>query len=118
MISLRLGEVVEETFPVNCKFGRSVLYLTNMGIMIENIKGSILDLHLESILSLQPLDGKKIKIIWNEGNAVCDLVFGCENPLELTTKYRMVLKKQSNSKTWSNTDETRIVIENPVLKPS
>ncbi|HET8719454.1 MAG TPA: hypothetical protein VFM64_00470 [Candidatus Nitrosotenuis sp.] len=118
MISLRQGEIVEETFPVNCKFGKSILYLTNMGIMIENIKGAILDLGLESILSLQPLDGKKGKIIWKEDNAVCDFVFGCESILELTTKYRTVLKKQSSLKTWSDTDETRIIIENPVLKPS
>jgi hypothetical protein len=96
MKSLLAGEQLREVFTINCKFGRSTLYISNLGIMIENSTGVVLDLEHISILSLQQFDKKSIKIVWVEKNHMFDFVFYCESPSEIARKFSSIKEDHHN----------------------
>lgn len=120
MKSLVAGEQIKETVTINCKFGRSTLYLSNKILMIENSRGMILELDYLAILSIQPIKKKLLKIVWREENHVYDFVFNYEKPEELATKYRELFKAYSSllkkiGVQILQTDE-EINIQNPVIE--
>lgn len=122
MKSLLAGEQLRETFAINCKFGKSTLYISNLGIMIENSKGIILELDHSSIVSLQPFDKKSVKIVWKEIGSTYDFVFNYEKPTGLTAKYKTIkddclsLLKTIGVKIEQQVKE-KITIQNPVIEP-
>jgi len=89
--------------------------------MIENSNGAVLDLDYSSILSLQPLDKKMIKVIWIEDENAHDFVFSYENPDELTVKYKDAYENHRNLlKTIGiriRRQTEQIIVKNPVLGP-
>jgi hypothetical protein len=119
MKSLRAGEVIREMIAINCRFGKSALYISNFGIMIENSKGAVLVLDYSSILSLQPVDKKTIKVIWTENENTYDFVFSYENLADLTAKYKAAhedylnLLKNIGIRIRRQTEQ--IIVKNPVL---
>ncbi len=121
MKSLLAGEQIKEIFAINCKFGRSTFYISNFGILVENSNGVILELDHNSILSLQPIDKKSIKIIWKESNNAYDFVFNYERPAEITAKYKNIHKDYLNAlriiglKIEQQARE-KITIQNPVIE--
>ncbi len=122
MKSLLAGEYLKETVSVKCRFGSSTLYLSNLGIMIENHKGVVLDLEHNSILSLQPFGKKFIKIVWREDYETYDFVFSYERPAELAVKYKTIQKDYYDSlkiigmKIDQFVNE-KITIQNPIIEP-
>lgn len=120
MKSLTSGEQIKELFTIDCKFGRSTLYLSNKNLMIESPKGIVLELDYLSILSVQPIK-KLLKIVWREENNVYDFVFSYEKQTELISKYKVIFDtctalREVGVQT-SQPNEV-ITIQNPVIEPS
>jgi hypothetical protein len=122
MKSLLAGEQIRKTFVINCKFGRSTIYMSNFGVLVENSKGIILELDHSSILSLQQFDKKSVKIAWGENNSVYEFIFNHERPSDLTATYKTIhddhqsLLKMIGLEGKRQTKE-KITIQNPVIEP-
>jgi hypothetical protein len=84
------GEYARDTFTINCKYGRSVLYITNFGIMVENSHGVILELDHASVFGMQQSGKKHLKVVWNEDGIAHGFVFECTQPAQIESRYNVI----------------------------
>jgi hypothetical protein len=121
MKSLRRGERIGETAHVQTRYGKCVLYFTNFSIALESIaKGLVLELEHDSVLSLQPVDKKFLKLVWRENNSTYDLNINCEKPENVASRFRETRDGHINSlrKAGIRTEECateKVVIKNEVI---
>lgn len=98
MKSLVYGEQIRESISVQTKFGNSTLYFTNFAVTLESItKGLVLELDHESVLSLQPIEKKSLKLVWSENNSTYDLIINYEKPENISNKFKEIQNDYINS---------------------
>lgn len=98
MKSLLCGEKILEMIPVQTRYGRCILYFTNLIMTLEGItKGLVLELGYESVLSLQPIDKRSLKLTWAENNSTYDLNINYETPEDLANRFKKIQNNYINS---------------------
>lgn len=75
MKSLRAGERIIKVYQIDCRYGKSKLFITNFGIMIENSNSMLLDLEHYDVLSMVASNSKTVMLLWKEGVHTCSLLF-------------------------------------------
>jgi len=95
--SLLSGEKILESFQVGSKFGTCIMYMTNLGLSIENNRsGMILNLEHGEILSCLPVGKHATRLIWAENQSSSELILHSDKPELVCSKYRQIQEDYLN----------------------
>ncbi|MFY9301253.1 MAG: hypothetical protein WAO91_08705 [Candidatus Nitrosotenuis sp.] len=121
MKSLLAGEKILATFPAASKFGACTVYLTNLGLAVENNRsGLVLTLEHGEILSYLPIDKHSTRLVWSENQSLSELIIRCNKPDITCSMYRQIkqdhidlLKRMGVT---SDATTEKITIKNPLVE--
>lgn len=115
MIVLAPNEQILATYDVFCKFGKSIIYITNRRLAIEGLKvGLFLTLNHQEVLGLFQVGPKSAKLSWSEGSSLVEFViYGsnigamCEKFTKLNPNYGTNYRQNYAIYDQTNSSQTR-----------